>query len=173
MPDPFWELVATARRLQAPGGCSWDRKQTLDSLMPCLVEEAWETFEVIKSRRWADLEEELGDVLYTVLFLALIAERSKRLRLRRLLQRVRRKMIRRHPHVFGTAKAPNAREAYRSWQASKQQEGKKTHSPSRQLEANLMALWEWLHAHPAAHNKPLQVRVRSMPRKRHPVANEG
>lgn len=166
MPDPFWDLVATARRLQAPGGCAWDRQQTLDSLLPCLVEEAWETFEVIKSRRWADLEEELGDVLYTVLFLALIAERAKRLRLTRLLQRVRRKMVRRHPHVFGTAQAPHAEEAYRNWQASKRQEGKKTHSPSKQLEATPVELWEWLHAHPASHDKPLRLAPRRLaPRK--------
>ena len=172
MPDPFWDLVATARRLQGPGGCSWDRQQTLDSLLPCLVEEAWETFEVIKSRRWTDLEEELGDVLYAVLFLALIAERTRHVRLRRLLARVRRKMVRRHPHVFGTAKAPRAQDAYRSWQASKKQEGKKTHSPSKQLEATLVGLWEWLHAHPAAHERPLQVSVQSTPRKRHPVAHQ-
>jgi uncharacterized protein YabN with tetrapyrrole methylase and pyrophosphatase domain len=157
MPDPFWDLVTMARRLQAPGGCAWDRRQTLQSLLPCLIEEAWETFEVVKSRRLRDLEEELGDVLYTVLFLALIAERQGVLRLRPLLRRVQRKMVRRHPHVFGAHAGGTAAEAYQSWQTSKRREGSKAHSPSRQLEATLVGLWEWLHAHPKAWEQPLRL----------------
>jgi XTP/dITP diphosphohydrolase len=73
--DPFRALVATARRLQAPGGCAWDRAQTVPSLLPYLVEEAWEVFETVRSRHRRELPEELGDVLYTVLFMALVAER--------------------------------------------------------------------------------------------------
>jgi uncharacterized protein YabN with tetrapyrrole methylase and pyrophosphatase domain len=104
--DAFTALVAVARRLQAPGGCAWDRAQTVDSLLPYLIEETWEVFEAIRRRRRAALPEELGDVLYTVLFLTLIAERRGWFRLEHLLQATRRKMIRRHPHVFGNAPAP-------------------------------------------------------------------
>lgn len=110
--DPFWDLVATAKRLQAPGGCAWDRAQTLQSLVPHLIEETWEVFEAVRSRRPRHLQEELGDVLYTVLFLALIAERRGFADLRTLLDATRRKMVRRHPHVFGTRYAATPRDAY-------------------------------------------------------------
>ncbi len=147
--DPFWELIATARRLQAPGGCAWDRAQTLESLFPHLIEEAWEVFEVIRSRRRQRLEEELGDTLYTVLFLALIAERRGWCRLPSMLQATRRKMIRRHPHVFGGAQAGSPREAYLIWQAVKRREPQ---APSRgkALRPLLMESWEILRREPDA-----------------------
>ena len=148
--DPFWELVATARRLQAPGGCSWDRAQTVTSLLPYLIEETWEVFEVIRSRRYEELQEELGDVLYTVLFLALIAERRGFCRLESMLTVTRGKMVRRHPHVFGASRADSPRAAYRSWQRSKQLEGARRHSPSRRFRKRLVEWWDWLHAHPGA-----------------------
>ena len=148
--DPFWDLVSTARRLQASGGCSWDRAQTVTSLLPYLIEETWEVFEVIRSRRYEELQEELGDVLYTVLFLTLIAERRGWCRLESLLTATRGKMIRRHPHVFGASRADSPTAAYRSWQCSKQLEGARRHSPSEQLRKQLVAWWDWLHEDPSA-----------------------
>ena len=144
--DPFWDLVATARRLQAPGGCPWDRAQTLDSLLPYLVEETWEVFDALRSRHQEGVAEELGDVLYCVLFLALVAERSGGPSLEAILAGTRRKMVRRHPHVFGTRKAANPAEAYRRWQASKQLEGSTRPSPSKQFRERLVAQWERLAA---------------------------
>ena len=142
--DSFWDLVATAKRLQAPGGCPWDRAQTVDSLLPYLIEETWEVFEAVRSRRRHGLTEELGDVLYCVLFLALVAERSGGSSLQTLLRGTRQKMIRRHPHVFGAKSAATPREAYRHWQRSKRLEGPARHSPSKALRERLVADWDRL-----------------------------
>lgn len=120
--DPFWDLVATAQRLQRPRGCPWDRAQTVQSLLPHLVEEVWEVFCAVRQRRRAHLEEELGDVLYTVVFLALVAERQGWFDLKTLLAKTQQKMIRRHPHVFGTKRARSPDEAYAHWQRVKRRE---------------------------------------------------
>jgi|GEM_PF-5027450 len=72
----FGALVETARRLQAPGGCPWDRAQTVRTLLPHLIEETWEVFVSSRTRDRDHLREELGDVLYTVVFLTLLAERE-------------------------------------------------------------------------------------------------
>jgi len=142
--DAFWDLVAIAKRLQAPGGCPWDRAQTVQSLLPHLVEEAWEVFCAQRRRRRAELQEELGDVLYTTLFLTLIAERQGWFTLRALLQRTRRKMVRRHPHVFGTTpRARTAEEAYRHWQVAKRRE-RAERPPSRTLRPLLVKMWDAL-----------------------------
>jgi len=144
--DPFWALVATARRLHGPGGCAWDRAQTVNSLLPYLVEETWEVFETVRSRRRKELQEELGDALYTILFLTLIAERRGWFRLDTLLQNTREKMVRRHPHVFAGASAPSKHSAYRQWERMKRQEGKARHSPSKAFREILVAYWDGLHA---------------------------
>ena len=143
-PDPFWDLVATARRLQAPGGCPWDRIQTIDSLLPHLIEETWEVFEAVRTRQRKGLQEELGDVLYTVVFLALIAERQGRFGLADVLCGTRAKMLRRHPQVFGTKQAATARQAYRHSQRLKRLEGRSRASPSRRLREQLLASWDRL-----------------------------
>ena len=143
--DPFWDLLATARQLPALDGCAWDRAQTIDSLLPHLIEETWEVFEAARTRRRKRLQEELGDVLYTVLFLALIAERQGRFRLADVLRGTRAKMLRRHPHVFGTKQAGTAREAYQHWQRRKRLEGRnRASSPSRRLREQLLASWDRL-----------------------------
>ena len=144
--DPFWDLVATARRLQAPGGCAWDRAQTVPSLLPYLIEETWEVFETVRSRRRRALAEELGDVLYTVLFMALKAERRGGRSLEQLLTATRRKMVRRHPHVFGAQRAVTPSAAYRQWQASKRRERSGAPSPSKAFRERLVAQWDRLHA---------------------------
>ena len=142
--DPFWDLAATARRLHAPSGCAWDRSQTAESLLPYLIEETWEVFEAIRSRRREGLQEELGDILYTVLFLTLIAERQGWFDLTSLLTATREKMVRRHPHVFGTTTASSPETAYQQWQRSKRLEGKKPHSPSEAFRKRLVASWDRL-----------------------------
>ena len=170
--DPFWDLVATAKTLQAPGGCKWDRAQTVDSLLPFLIEETWEVFEVIKNRRDDALGEELGDVLYTVLFLALVAERTRQCSLHDLLTATRNKMIRRHPHVFSDASAATPKAAYRQWQASKRLEKKTSPSPSKAFRKQLMAWWEWLYTHPQAHRKTPPDPMRNLLRKRQPLRRQ-
>lgn len=144
----FARLLATARRLHSPSGCAWDRAQTLSSLFPYALEELWETFEAIRARRRTAVREELGDAMYSLLFLALIAERTHRGLLARLFTDVNRKMIRRHPHVFLGARAPSKREAYRLWEAMKRQEGARSPSPSAEFRTALTGMWDWLRVDP-------------------------
>ena len=142
--DPFWTLVATARRLQAPGGCRWDRAQTVSSLLPYLIEETWEVFEAARSRRYDELEEELGDALYTILFLTLVAERKGWCKLERLLRRTQAKMVRRHPHVFAKRSGRPVKSLVRQWHRLKRAEGPKRHSPTKRFRKELVASWDRL-----------------------------
>jgi uncharacterized protein YabN with tetrapyrrole methylase and pyrophosphatase domain len=148
-PEPFRRLVSTARRLLEPDGCPWDRAQTIASLLPYLVEETWEVFESVRARRRGALKDELGDVLYTALFLALLAERKKWFTLDDVLDGTTRKMIRRHPHVFGPQRAASPAEAYRRWQGVKRTESRPP-SRSKRMRPLLLALWEALRTQPGA-----------------------
>ncbi len=143
--DSFWSLIKTSEKLQAPGGCPWDRAQTVETLLPCLIEESWEVYEAIRRRHsWQELEDELGDLLYTVIFMAMRGEQDGKLSLQRMLKRTREKMIRRHPHVFGKGKARTAFEAYQSWQTIKRGERKKSRGPSKRFSRMLVEIWSYL-----------------------------
>lgn len=90
-------------RLRAPDGCPWDRKQTHESLKPYLVEETYEVLEALDHNETARLREELGDLLLQILFHAQIATEAGAFTIDDVMQRLAEKLIRRHPHVFGTA----------------------------------------------------------------------
>ena len=109
------ELVATLERLRAPGGCAWDREQTHASLVQYLVEETYELVEAIEAADDAELIEELGDVLYQVLFHADIAAEEGRFTLEDVAAHMTAKMVGRHPHVFGDAVADTADAVMASW----------------------------------------------------------
>ncbi len=127
--DPFDDVRrldgvdAVVRRLHAPeGGCPWDLEQTHESLRPHLLEEAYEALEAIDSDDPAKLSEELGDVLLQVLMHACVAERTGEFSLGDVTEHIARKLIRRHPHVFGDTAAATAEQVYQNWEALKQQE---------------------------------------------------
>jgi MazG family protein len=109
-------------RLLAPDGCPWDRAQTLDSLRPWLVEEAYEVLEAMDDP--AAHREELGDLLFQIVFHAALREREGRFDLDDVVQAIRTKMIRRHPHVFGPpgAARPDAGQAAVAWERQKSEE---------------------------------------------------
>ena len=88
-------------RLRAPGGCPWDRKQTFDTIRKYTLEEAYEVFDAIERRDFPHLAEELGDLLLQVLFYAEMAANEGRFTIADVLGELNRKLIRRHPHVFG------------------------------------------------------------------------
>ena len=88
------------RRLRAPGGCPWDRKQTFDSIRPHTLEEAYEVLEAIGDRNWPGLREELGDLLLQVVFYAEMAEEEGHFNIEDVLRVLADKLVRRHPHVF-------------------------------------------------------------------------
>jgi len=101
MSKSFNRLVKVASRLRSRrGGCPWDLKQTPDSLKPFLIEEAYEVIEAIESKNNARIVEELGDLLYQVLFHAQIGKEEGRFTIEDVLKAATDKMVRRHPHVF-------------------------------------------------------------------------
>jgi MazG family protein len=97
----FGQSAAIMARLRAPGGCPWDREQSFDSIRKYTLEEAYEVFDAIERRDFAHLTEELGDLLLQVLFYAEMAANEGRFTIADVLDHLNRKLVRRHPHVFG------------------------------------------------------------------------
>jgi len=118
----FEELVAIQARLRAPGGCPWDREQTHATLKTYLIEEAYEVLDALESENAKKLSEELGDLFLQVLFHADIAREAMAFDISDVIIGIRDKMIRRHPHVFGNAKAETAGEVLKNWAQLKAQE---------------------------------------------------
>lgn len=130
----FEALVQLQRRLRGPNGCPWDRRQTHRTLRPYVVEEAYEVVEAIDEGRPGELAEELGDLMLQVIFHAQIATEQGRFDIADVLARLRAKLIRRHPHVFGTRRLRTPAEVVASWEMLKQQEaGFKESSSARSV----------------------------------------
>ena len=104
----FDDLVRIMRALRAPGGCPWDREQTLQSLRPFVLEETYELLDALDRGDVASLREELGDFLYEAVFLAQIAEESGHFAIGDAVEDIARKLVRRHPHVFAADGRPLA-----------------------------------------------------------------
>ncbi len=124
-------LANLMTRLRGPQGCPWDRKQSFQSLKSYLIDEAYEVLQAVDSGDLELLCEELGDLLFQIVFMAHLAQEQGSFDLEEVIQRIEQKMIRRHPHVFGQAKASNAQEVVEQWHAIKKAEGKP--SPSSAL----------------------------------------
>src|SRR6202046_654256 len=104
----FAEAVAIMARLRAPGGCPWDREQTFASIRKYTLEETYEVLDAIEREHWADLADELGDLVLQVLFYAEIAEEAGHFGIADVIAGLNRKLVRRHPHVFGEEPAAAA-----------------------------------------------------------------
>jgi len=120
--NQFEELVNIVSRLRAPDGCPWDREQTNHTLLPYFVEEVYEAIESIDDGDWDLVKEELGDILLHIVFQASIAEDEKNFQIIDSLDNINKKLINRHPHVFGDAKAEAAFHAKQNWEAEKHKE---------------------------------------------------
>lgn len=118
----FERLVAVMARLRAPGGCPWDREQTHATLRTYLIEEAYEVLDALDSTDDAKFAEELGDLLLQVLFHAQIAHEERRFSISDVIREIHDKMVRRHPHVFGTTTAKTAADVLRNWEIIKKEE---------------------------------------------------
>jgi MazG family protein len=118
----FEDLVAVQARLRAPGGCPWDREQTHSTLRTYLIEEAYEVLDAIEMGSPQDLTEELGDLLLQVLFHADLARETGVFDISDVITGIHNKMVRRHPHVFGDAKAETAGEVLKNWAQLKAKE---------------------------------------------------
>ena len=118
----FVELLTMMTRLRGDGGCPWDREQTRESLRPFLVEETYEVLDALDARDPRHIREELGDLLFQVVFHAEIARERGEFSMADLLEALVAKMTRRHPHVFGDRPVGSAREALAQWEAIKDAE---------------------------------------------------
>lgn len=120
--EAFRDLVGIMARLRSPGGCPWDREQTLKDLGRYLREEAEETVRAIESGDMAHVREELGDLLFNLIHAARIAEEAGAFDIRQVVEGAREKIVRRHPHVFGDAKATTKEEVLAHWERVKREE---------------------------------------------------
>ncbi|MGD0269138.1 MAG: nucleoside triphosphate pyrophosphohydrolase [Candidatus Sulfotelmatobacter sp.] len=123
--ERFERAVAIMERLRAPGGCPWDREQTFDSIKPYTLEETYEVLEAIDNRDWEELPGELGDLLLQVLFYSEMGKEQGSFSIDDVLDRLSRKLVDRHPHVFGDATAETSADVKRNWEALKVEERKK------------------------------------------------
>jgi len=124
-PDAVLQLArlrAIMHRLRAPGGCPWDAEQTHESLVPNLIEEAYETVDTIQRGDHEHLKEELGDLLLQVIFHSELAEESGRFNLDDVARGISDKLVRRHPHVFAQSDAATADAVLQQWDEIKRGE---------------------------------------------------
>lgn len=116
------KLIEIIDTLLGPNGCPWDQEQTLAKLRPDLIEEACEVIEAIDLNDSHGIEEELGDLLFVVLFFCRVAEKEKHTQISRVAKGISDKLIRRHPHVFGEVKIDNSDAVLKQWDQIKQKE---------------------------------------------------
>lgn len=121
--SPFDRLTQIMAQLRAPdGGCPWDLKQTHQTLRPHLIEESAEVLQAIESGDKDNLREELGDLLLQVVFHAQLAQENGDFNINDVAQTINEKLVRRHPHIFGDARADDAAAVKANWDAIKAQE---------------------------------------------------
>ncbi len=116
------ELIALIKKLRAPDGCPWDQKQTQRDIGKYLLDESYEVVDALAENNPLHIREELGDVLFQILFIAEIAAEQGDFSLVEVMTAIKEKMIRRHPHVFGDVKVNSVREVKENWQEIKDRE---------------------------------------------------
>jgi MazG family protein len=125
MPANFQDLVELMQKLRSPEGCPWDREQTYATLAPMLLEEAYEAFEAVEEAREGnphELRDELGDLLFQIVFYAQVAKERGEFSIEDVTNAVHEKMVRRHPHVFADTNADDSATVLRNWEVMKQEE---------------------------------------------------
>lgn len=120
--DKFNEFVEIVKRLRKE--CPWDREQTNDSIKAATIEEAYEVVESIEKKNFEELKKELGDLLLHVVFHTIIASETNDFSIDDVIDSIREKLIRRHPHVFGEVKVSGADEVKKNWEEIKMDEGR-------------------------------------------------
>jgi MazG family protein len=141
MPANFQDLVALMARLRSPEGCPWDHEQTYATLAPMLLEEAYEAFEAVEEARQgrpANLCEELGDLLFQIVFYAQVAAERGEFTIDDVTGQIHAKMVRRHPHVFGDVKVRDNDELLRNWEALKAEEKRAAGKAGQDEDASLL-----------------------------------
>lgn len=138
----FDELLAVAERLLGPDGCPWDQTQNFFTLQPYVLEEAHEVVDAVDRNIDAQIVEELGDLLYTIVFYATLARKEGRFTMQEVIEAVKAKLIRRHPHVFGEVKVEHIDEIVANWEKIKKEEkgGQKDRHPLGDIPIKLPSL---------------------------------
>lgn len=129
----FDALLQVAEKLLGPEGCPWDIKQTFSSLQPYVLEEAHEVIEAVDANDDSKIVEELGDLLYTIVFYAKLAEKTSRFSMKEIVETIEEKLIRRHPHIFSDVKVEDADDVVKNWEKIKAAE-KKDAKPASKLD---------------------------------------
>lgn len=138
--ENFNALVSIVERLRSPQGCPWDREQTTESLKTYLIEEVYEVIEAIEQDNPEALKEELGDLLFHILFLSHIAREQEKFDIWGVIDRISKKMVSRHPHVFGQKKISSSKEVVKSWADLKEKEKNRRRSILDGIPPHLPAL---------------------------------
>jgi len=136
----LWSLV---ERLRGPGGCPWDAKQTAESIKTYVLEEAYEVADAVERKSPEEVCHELGDLLFQILFMASIYKGSGDFDLHEVLETIHKKMVRRHPHVFGPVEVNSAEEVAANWEKIKKEElglSENARWPLEKVPENLPAL---------------------------------
>lgn len=138
--DNFQKLLDIMARLRSKDGCPWDKEQTHDSLKPYLIEEAYEVLDAIEEGSPESLKEELGDLLFQIVFHCRLAQERGEFGMNDVIDKISEKMIARHPHVFGGAEYKTPGEVLRQWDERKKEEGKLRESVLEGIPAALPSL---------------------------------
>jgi len=136
----FDDLLNITDTLLGPGGCPWDRQQTLNSLRSSVLEEACELIEAIDLEDNAHIKEELGDLFFNVVIFCRLAEKENRCTIQEVLNEIRDKLIRRHPHVFGEAQVKDSEAVIKQWEQIKSTEKAHRQSALDSIPKDLPAL---------------------------------
>jgi tetrapyrrole methylase family protein / MazG family protein len=118
----FEKLLELVKKLRGPEGCPWDRSRTKEEIGRYLIGEAYEVIDAIAAGSRDGLKEELGDLLFHILFLARMAEEDGKFDIADVMTAITEKMVRRHPHVFGSATVRNIRDVKDNWDEIKKEE---------------------------------------------------
>jgi MazG family protein len=140
--NAFSELLSIMQKLRAPGGCPWDREQSFNSLLPYLLEESYEYIDAAQSGNAKNMAEELGDVLLQVVFHSQIASEEGKFTIDDVINEVCEKMVRRHPHVFGSEDLKTSGQVLAKWEEikTKEKEDSKQKSAMDKVPRSMVAL---------------------------------
>ncbi len=142
MSKKFDELVDIIKILRSPGGCKWDQKQTMFSLIPHIIEESYELIDALEKKDLFLVKEELGDLLLQVIMLSNMAEEENLFSINEVIQLIKEKMIRRHPHVFDDTKINSVEDIWHNWEKIKDKEKKTQKGLFNTIPRKLPALLE-------------------------------
>lgn len=136
----FEELIKIVEKLRGPEGCPWDKEQTRESLKPFLIEELYELLDALDENNSEGIKEELGDMLFQIVLHCQLSKEQGLFDINDVIENITRKMIRRHPHVFGSKNFKTTKEIMTWWEEHKKKEGKSKESVIEGIPKTLPAL---------------------------------